>query len=189
MKFRFGQRCGISRPEILFILSVLLGIASVLIPAFMEVGQRKRSSDAFSDIRILVSAANRYNREYRLWPVVEPPARGDARFGWRNSNAPVLRILRGVEGEGNEMHRANLSQIDFIKEASEGLPDLTYNEKGEAIDPWGNPYEMVFDSNYDSICSADNTIDGPVFGEGVIVWSSGPDQKPDTRDDLRSWAL
>ncbi len=153
----------------------------------MDMGQRHRSIVAYGEIRILVSAANRYNREYRLWPVAEPPARGDARFGWRNSNASVIRILRGIDGEGNEQNRENPSAIDFISEAAEGRKEPSLNEHGEVIDPWGQPYEMVFDSNYDSTCTLDDSAEGPVVGEGVVIWSSGPDRKLDTRDDLRSW--
>ena len=181
------HRRGISRPEVLLVLSILLGLASIIFPAILEISQRNRSMECFGDMRILISAANRFNQEYRLWPVAELPEKGDARFGLRNPNTTVLNILRGIDSQGNEQHRLNPSQIDFIDEASEGQARLRYNARGEVVDPWGSPYEMVFDSTYDSISTVENNVYGPVIGEGVIIWSSGPDRKSETRDDLKSW--
>lgn len=179
---------GISRPEILLILSVFLALASIVLPVLLEIRQRNNSVRAYSDLRILVSAANRFNREYRLWPVATPPAKGDARYGARNANAVVMNILQGRDQPGNEQHRLNPSQIDFVAEVTEESPPLRLSDRGDVIDPWGSPYEMVFDSTYDSICTVENNAYGPVIGEGVLIWSSGPDRKPETSDDLLSWS-
>lgn len=187
MSSRNGHRRGISRPEILLLLSVLLGVFSILVPALLVLRDRQATRQAYSEIRVLVTAAQRFNREYRLWPVVEPPARGDARFGWREPNARVLRVLSAVDGDGNEDHRGNPARIDFITEALVAGASLRVNRAGEILDPWGQPYQMVFDSNYDSVCTVENNPIGPVVGTGVIIWSYGPDKRPDTGDDVRSW--
>jgi type II secretory pathway pseudopilin PulG len=187
MSAPLSHNAGISRPEILLVLSVFLALASIILPALLEIQKRNRSAQTYSELRVLVSAANRFNREYRLWPVANPPPKGDAHFGARDANMVVMNILRGLDQTGNEQHRANPSQIDFIEEVSEGASPLRFNARGEVIDPWGRPYEMVFDSNYDSICTVENNVYGPVIGTGVIIWSSGPDRKSETIDDLRSW--
>lgn len=187
MNATLRRNAGVSRPELLLVLSVLLALASVILPSLLEIRQRNRSVQAYSDMRILISAASRFNREYRLWPVSDPPAKGDARFGTRNANSVVMNILQGIDQVGNEQHRVNPSQIDFIEEVSEGAANLRFNARGEVVDPWGSPYEMVFDSNYDSICTVENNTYGPVIGEGFIIWSSGPDRKSETDDDVCSW--
>ncbi len=142
---------------------------------------------AYSDIRVLISAASRFNNEYRLWPVYNPPLKGDVRYGDRNPNSAIYRILSATEGEGNEMHRANPVRINFIQLAAGETSQLRFNNVGEIIDPWGSPYQIVFDSNYDSICSMDDSIYGPIVGEGVVIWSKGADLVSGTEDDLKSW--
>jgi general secretion pathway protein G len=42
-------------------------------------------------------------------------------------------------------------------------------------DPWGNPYQYRFPS--------------PKNGNTFDVWSSGPDGKLDTQDDVTNWSL
>jgi len=187
MPLRFGHCRGVSRPEILLILSIVLGVLSLLVPALLDLRIRRDTRTAYRDIRLLIAAAQGFNREYRLWPVVEPPVKGDARFGWREPNARVIRVLGAVAGDGNEGHRGNPAQVDFLAEGGEGMARLRLSPTGEALDPWGQPYQMVFDSNYDSVCTVDNNPIGPVVGAGVIIWSYGPDKRPDTDDDVRSW--
>lgn len=187
MNNRRGDRRGISRPEILFMLSILLGVLSIAVPALVDITQRSRSQLAYRDLRILVSASLAFNREYRLWPVAEVSSQGDLRYGWRRSNAEVMQILGGRETGGDESSVVNASGIDFLAQASDGIGTLSFNDQGEVVDPWGHPYEILYDANYDSICSIDDAVNGSVIGEGVVVWSGGPDGKVDTPDDLRSW--
>jgi len=179
---------GISRPEILLILSIFLALASLVLPVLLEIRQRNNSVKTFSDLRVLISAAQRFNREYRLWPVANLPSKGDARYGEKNTNSEVMNILQGRDQAGNEQHRSNPSQIDFVAEVTERSSPLRFNTRGDVIDPWGSPYEMVFDSNYDSVCTVENNVYGPVIGEGVLIWSCGPDRKSETDDDLLSWS-
>jgi len=181
------SRAGISWPEILFVLSLFLITASVIVPVWLDSQQRLRSVQSYSDIRLLIEASSSFNREYRLWPVHDAPARGDARYGDRIANAGVMRILMAIDGPGNPGHRNNPNQIDFLELASADSTTLRLNDLGEVIDPWGNPYQMVFDSNYDNICTIANSIHGSVMGEGVAIWSKGADRKSDTSDDLLSW--
>jgi len=180
---------GLAWPEVLFILAIALMIASILIPAILEISNRQKSSAAYSDMKVLISAAKRLNQEYRIWPSHEASPRGDVRYGDVRSNGSVMNVLMAMDGVGNEQHRVNPAQINFIEQA-EGLSSrLNLNEKGELVDPWGQPYQIVFDSNYDNVCSIEDSLYGSVIGQGVVIWSKGPDRKSDTSDDLLSWKL
>jgi type II secretory pathway pseudopilin PulG len=181
------SNAGLSWPEVLFVISVLLIFASIIVPAALSLRNRNGSVRAYADMRILISAANRYNSEYRLWPVFNPPAQGDARYGDRISNAGVFRILSAEDGEGNENHRSNPSRINFVDLVADGAQRPPLNKDGELVDPWGSPYQMVFDSDYNSICSMENSRYGQIIGEGFIIWSKGPDRRTHTEDDLVSW--
>lgn len=181
------SRDGLSYPEILFILSVLLVFLSLALPAYITVRDTYRSRIAYAELRILFSAARQFNQEYRTWPSYKAPERGDVRYGDKLSNAFVMHVLQAVDAEGNAGHKENPQRIDFIRMVGNAAPSLRFREDGAVIDPWGKPYQFIFDANYDNACSIPNSLHGSVLGTGVAVWSGGPDGKPDSRDDLLSW--
>jgi len=183
------RKDGLAWPEVLLVLALVLMMASIFIPVMLEIRNRQRSAAVYSDMKILISAAMRLNQEYRVWPSYDASPRGDVHYGDTRSNASVLNILQAVDGVGNEQHQANPSRINFIEQVSKQASPLKFNEKRELVDPWGEPYQMVFDSNYDNICSMEGSIYGSVIGQGVVIWSKGPDRKSESDDDLLSWKL
>jgi hypothetical protein len=182
---------GLARAELLFLLAVLLVGISLATPVWIEWRNHQFARETYRELRIMLSAADQFHREYRLWPAPDGAGRHDIRFGLGRENGDVVRTLAGVEGAGNEGHRANPQRIDFF--ALTGTPDfgavLRRDARGNVLDPWGSPYQMVFDVNYDNICSIPESSYAAVVGEGVVMWSMGPDRRPDTGDDLRSWVI
>jgi prepilin-type N-terminal cleavage/methylation domain-containing protein len=136
---------------------------------------------------------------------------------WSTNNSQVIAILMDVEsypnGSGNTVnfqHVKNSQQIKFLnaKMSDDATlpgvgPDLVYR------DPWGNPYIISLDLNYDEKCRdqfyrldsvsqdiAGNAvgINGLVqsagantfeFNGGVMVWSLGPDKTASTAPSPR----
>jgi type II secretory pathway pseudopilin PulG len=180
-------RAGLAWPEVLFVLSVLLLAASLIIPAALELDARRRSKMAYAEMRTLLESVRRYNLEYRVWPLPRLPDRGDARFGFIEANAGVMRILLAQPGEGNTLGRANPNGIDFVALIGGTDAPVRLDDRGEVIDPWGNPYQIVLDANYDNVVTVPDSGYGSVPGAGVVVWSYGPDGRPETLDDLTSW--
>jgi len=141
-----------------------------------------------ADLRTLVEAAQRFHREYDRWPGSRLATVADQRFGGRISNAEIMNILRAVDGPGNEQHAANDQQIVFI-EAEAFRPGWSgLDPEGAFRDPWGTPYQMVFDSNYDQSCEIENSVYGRLIGQELALWSCGQDRMSDTPDDLLSWS-
>jgi hypothetical protein len=66
---------------------------------------------------------------------------------------------------------------------------------GSYFGPWGNPYQILIDGNYDNSLTnpyTANTGAGPAtLTQGVIAWSFGPDGVQGTNfsasDDVISW--
>lgn len=189
MKTAAPRKAGLARPEKLFLLSIILLMGSITWPVAIQALHHYRAGRAFSEMRLLLTAADFYHREYRLWPAPDETGRGDGRLGWGRGNDAVMRILRAEDGPGNEAHRANQRQIDFVAMAREtgALVMPVMSESGEVLDPWGRPYQMVFDTNYDEVVEIPESGYPAVAGEGVVMWSLGPDGKPETADDLCSW--
>lgn len=185
-----NHRAGITRPEVLLILSLLLAVSSVGVIVWGQSRKASRIGQTYHELRVLLTASSRYYREYGVWPVEGEPVVGrDAVVGMDGANRQVLFRLAAIAGEGNPGNRHNFRSIDFL----EPLPDdprptrLTVSEQGDALDPWGNPYRFSFDANLDGVLEVRGDYAERIPGEGVAVWSAGPDQRYGSRDDIRSW--
>lgn len=183
-------RAGFSLAELTYVLALLLLIAAVVLPAWVFVQRWQRLTMARGDLKSIATSIRAYHARYNLWPgraAAHTQISGDIHYGKKPSNAEVLAILRAAEGPSNPNHAANTNRIVFLElaAAAPGLSGL--NTTGEFLDPWGTPYHIVLDLDYDNLCNVPDTIYQRIQGEGLIAWSCGPDRKSDTDDDLRSW--
>lgn len=183
------RRRFLSRPEWMVLGGLFLLVVSTVIPGWWWWQQQQQLSMARADLRVLVESAQRYNREYGSWPGAASSPVQDIRFGVGLSNARVMNILRALEGPGNENHAGNEQQIVFLEVKPYRVGWSGLDEGGVFLDPWGTPYQIVFDSNFDNVCEVANSIYGRLIGQGLAIWSCGPDQRSDTADDLLAWKL
>lgn len=183
-------RGGWARAETLFVAGLALVVLSILGPGWMHLRHRQRLAMARSDLRAMIEAGSRYYREYGTWPCRRAPEMGDARFGRSPPyNREVLNVLRSVSGSGNPEYELNEQRMVFLEVEGFRPGWSGLNAEGDFLDPWGQPYEVVLDSDFDNACEVANSIYGRLTGEGMAVWSSGPDRRSDTTDDLCSWKL
>jgi hypothetical protein len=119
------------------------------------------------------------------------------------SNAELFYTLRGVNaGTMNLNNAANPRIIVFInppyvKNDTVGNRRLgVSNTDGNYYDPWGTPYDVKIDGNYNNQIAANpytaDTGAGPAtLNLGVIAWSLGANQGQGTdfnaSDDVISW--
>jgi len=171
----------------MFVFSLLLVVASIAVPSFFAWMDFKRARLTYSDIRVLVSAMQQYQKEYGYWPRSGSATLQDQRYGAKVPNAIIMRILNGTESRGDGGSDNNPRQINFIAMKAPGGFAPVLDDAGNAIDPWGTPYQIVFDSNYDASCSIRDSVYGEISGEEIVVWSAGRDRILDTEDDLKSW--
>ncbi len=132
--------------------------------------------------------------------------------GYQNSNAEVISILRdievfrnGAQAFWNKNHALNPNKTDFLNVKNvEGIKNSGIGEDGVYRDPWGNPYVITMDLNYDgqtrdafyktASVSNDPTGNGRKGFTGLarngngnafearaelMVWSLGPDGQAD----------
>lgn len=80
----------------------------------------------------------------------------------------------------------------FTVKTAQGRRDgLLRNKEGtyaELFDPWGNPYHVLLDYDFDRKLTDPHTYEDRV-GHNAIIWSPGPDGKTGTpssnKDDIR----
>jgi prepilin-type N-terminal cleavage/methylation domain-containing protein len=139
-------------------------------------------------------AGGYWNLNYQLPPVAsfEPGTsrRGQAGSAYQNYNSEVIAILRDdaywPESNYPTAHIYNPQQTQLFT----AKPAVTTNSPGIAtndvfLDPWGNPYIVTLDLNYDGKCwdyalnlAYQNNVPRPtaplLIPGSAIVWSFGP---------------
>ena len=107
----------------------------------------------------------------------------------------------------NTDHRRNPEKHAFLNPGTlkdnitaQGVSTVDYNFR----DPWGNPYIIAFDLDYDNAVEIPNSAtQNPIFNpypygripKSVLIWSKGPDGKASgstdpqqyNKDNIKSW--
>lgn len=180
-------RQGLSRPETVLLLGLLVFVLSLVVPGWFMWVAHRRTAMARADLKAVTEAARTFYAEYGTWPTALSGGLEDVRYGRDTPNREVINALRAQDAPGNLAHRVNKRKISFLE-----VPDYRpgwsgLDADGNLVDPWGQPYQMLLDASLDGICISPTTVYGRREGEGIMLWSCGPDGLSDTRDDLLSW--
>lgn len=184
---RTAGKAGLSSPEVLLLLGAVLLVVSLAVPGWFISVRRRSIAMARADLRAVIQAAQTYYAEYGHWPTSLSGGLEDVHYGRENANHEVVNVLRAQDGPGNLGHRTNKRRISFLE-----VPDFRpgwsgLDADGNLVDPWGHQYQILLDASLDNICRAASTVYGRREGEGIMVWSCGPDGISDNHDDLLSW--
>jgi prepilin-type N-terminal cleavage/methylation domain-containing protein len=241
------RRAGFTIVELLVVISVIAILASLLLPVLSTVTRKAKETKAKLEARDIATAIQGYDSAYGRFPVsaaAQAAANPDFTYGGTFqtpgapvkigtvvggsvlNNAEVVAILMDVTnylypGGGwtvNTNYQKNPQQTIFLNAKMSGDTsspgvgtDLVYR------DPWGNPYIITMDLNYDEMCKDTFYCSNSVSGGGlnglinsdvpsttdnwqyrgkVMVWSAGSDGKIDgsvpanqgaNKDNILSW--
>ena len=219
LKSKTARARGFTLIELLVVIAIIAILAAMLLPAVNAAKIAAQKAKAKTEIADIVNAINAYDMDYGRFPV-SPAAQAaagtnDFTYGGTfngysftigtagyNTNTEVMAILMDITDTTvtavNQNHQKNPKQVKYLspKRASDksypGVgPDLVYR------DPWGNPYVITMDLNYNESCEdvfyklpavSGGGLNGLTlqpdsyyaFHGKVMVWSAGPDGQIDT---------
>ena|SRR5438874_6279320 len=205
--------------ELLVVIAIIAILIGLLFPAFKGVQNQARQTQAKNDLTQIVNAVNAFYTDYGKYPVSVTGA--DYSFSWTIPgttrlgpyNDVLLNELRACTATDLSCSAAatlNTRQIVFIspptvKDPSRprsGISTIAGSApKGTYYDPWGAPYIVEIDGNYDNgvpnpyIALGGSGAGLNPIGQGVIAWSNGADLQVGTNsnniytnsDDVISW--
>jgi prepilin-type N-terminal cleavage/methylation domain-containing protein len=217
--------------ELLVVIAIIGILAALLLPALAGAKKSAQIRKARLEISDIVNGITRYDTTYSRFPTTMTPGSGsDFTYGgtsynlvnnasgnWNSNNAEVVAILMDIEKVPNTgvqtvdfSHAKNTQQIKFLN--ANMVDDVTLPGVGPDLvyrDPWGNPYIISMDLNYDEKCQdefyklklvsnqtagqaaginglfnstdASGNSDQYEYHGGAMVWSLGPDKKADAK--------
>lgn len=185
--------------ELLAVIAIIAILIALLFPAFKGVQNQARQTQAKNDLTQIVNAVNAFYTEYGKYPIAVSGADLVYGPGGLGNNA-LLKELQGCPTTGavpptcSGNSTLNIRQVVFMSVPAAKNPTsprsgiatqaATVNcfsaAIGDFVDPWGTPYSVEIDGNYDNQISTNpygnNNGAGPQpLTTGVIAWSVGID--------------
>jgi prepilin-type N-terminal cleavage/methylation domain-containing protein len=201
-------RCAFTLIELLVVIGIIAILIGLLFPAFKGVQNQAKQTQAKNDLTQIVNAVNAYYTEYGRYPVAA--AANDTCVNWgagpcaaqqRIQSDALFNELRACPATDTTSCSAaaalNTRQIVFISppmvkdpnNPKSGIGTSTTGgiNKGRYFDPWGSPYNVVIDSNYNNnainIYGATGGAGVDPIPQGVAAWSNGADLQVGTNSD------
>jgi prepilin-type N-terminal cleavage/methylation domain-containing protein len=218
-----GAREAFTLIELLVVISIIGILAALLLPALGAGKQKARMRQAQVEMSQIVQAIQSYYSTYSRYPAsanamnAASQANDDFTYGttgvalyagqaivnptvaYNANNSEVVAILMDNPlSVVNTNHLKNPQQIKFLSARMTGEQNRPgVGPDGVYRDPWGNPYIISMDLNYDDKCwdavyrldavssqggttgfnglVSQGVANSFAFNGGVMVWSLGPD--------------
>ena len=128
-------------------------------------------------VRSIQVALKQYRSDYGKWPLAVQAVEQWEKPAEEGVYDKIMAAL-GVEGEDAWIDAINPRRVVYL--------EANFNDDGLVLDPWGNRFRVLLDSDFDSKVPVP---DGTVMTASVLVWSVGPNGMDEggAGDDLISW--
>ena len=150
---RVPERSAFTLIELLIVIAIIGILMGLLFPALNGVMRSARKAQASNDVSQIATAILAYQTEYGQWPTNASGSPSDV-------GGTFLLALMGTNTRG-----ITFIEVNNAKGKKSGL-----STNGAFIDPWGNAYQYVVDTNYGSSVSNTPSMFGATPRRSVAVW-------------------
>jgi len=183
---------GFTLVELLVVIAIIVVLAAMSFGAANLAFGRAKKLSTSQNANALQKAIESYYSDYSKLP--DFGGSGDEFLAEGESGAELLTILLGKEEVGSSMQ--NPRQIAYMNAAgakNKAKGGLVYTNNGTGgrpegfYDAYGKAFYFKLDTEYDQELEDPFKQGNVVRGKVVIVYSYGPDGKPGTEDDVKTW--
>ena len=186
---------GFTLIELLVVISIVVVLIGLAFPAYQGVQNAAKKTQAKNDLVQIVTAVNAFYTEYGRYPTT---ATADTTVGGTaGMSGPVFDELRGITTAPLNTRKVVFLSPPEAKDQTDPRSGIKTAD-GQFYDPFGTPYTVAMDADYDNQITnpytADTGAGGSDIRQGVIAWSLGKDRTAGTdknvapaRDDVISW--
>ena len=197
---------GFTLVELLVVIAILAVLAAVAVPIIMRVGDSGRAASATSAMKDVLHSSRAYLKAHGTIEYYAPiggdgsgktsaddPADSNAAVATNGFNVYFAGLCGDSSGSKN---RITYLKLGDVKEADNGIYyGLTRDNAGVAhvlLDPWGSPYFIQADMDYNDqitvAAGAGAKLSGTTVqaqsGSRLFLLSAGPDKEFGTEDDV-----
>jgi prepilin-type N-terminal cleavage/methylation domain-containing protein len=195
-----GKKRAFTLIEVIVVIAIVAILIGLLFPAFRAVQNQAKQTQAKNDLTQIVNAVNAYYTDYGKYPLVT----SDTIYGpAANPNNTLLNELRATAAQTQNPRLIVFISPAYVKNDTAGNRRSGVSPTtNQHYDPWGQPYNVEIDGNYDNSAANPYTANAgatPNLALGVIAWSLGVDGQGATAaasgdknagvyaDDVISW--
>jgi prepilin-type N-terminal cleavage/methylation domain-containing protein len=168
--------------ELLVVIGVIAILAGLMFPVVQQVLERAKKAQAKNDLIQIVTAVNAFYTEYGKYPLT-PSTPADSAYDASMTNDKLFNELRNSGIVTDNARGIAFISPPYAKDSANPKSGIaaTGLNAGQYFDPWGKPYFVKVDTDYDNQIDNPYTADtgaGPLkLRQGVVAWSVGKDAK------------
>lgn len=171
-----GRSSAFTLIELLVVIAIIAILIGLLFPAFRAVQNQAKQTQAKNDVTQIVNAVNAYYTDYGRYPLVT----ADTIYGpAANPNNTLFNELRATAAATQNPRQIVFISPPYVKNDTAGARRSGVSPTtAQYYDPWGQPYNVEIDGNYDNVVANPYTANAgatPNLQLGVIAWSLGID--------------
>lgn len=201
---------GFTLVELLVVIAIIAVLAAAGFTAGRAAIERSKRMTALASIQGLNQAVGDFFTEYGTFPIKNPPSTDNSNNPIRTDKTDGISILEELLGykDPNQSDTINTKVVKYLNVKQSKDNSSAKNPKDGLVlssmggttpqvrglyDPWGGPYNMVFDFDLDEnlrIRPTAATSETTLYGRKFAAWSDGADwdqRKSKVSDDIYSW--